>query len=115
MLNNMEKLDSEDYERDLWTQLSRHRGLVGGTLVEYQRGTEVARDTICGSRIVVGVPPAITIIGKSGEKVSLGMDTRCSKIKKVDGRYEILCQPEFLDTYEVAVAPKGVEIPEGDK
>ncbi len=102
----------EESQQELWNQLSRHRGLVGGTVVRYERGVEVLRDAIYGSRIIGGFSPSITIIGKRKGKVSFGLD--CSRIKKVEGRYEIHCQPDGFNTFEFAIAPGGIEIPRRD-
>lgn len=101
---------SEESKKEIWSQLTRRRDFVGGTLVIYERGVERARDTISGSRMGLGAGyNSMTLIGKTGEKASFCLNN--SRLKIVDGRYEVLCQPDGWDTYELAVAPKGVEIP----
>lgn len=100
---------AEESKDELWHQLTKRRDLVGGTFVRYERGVEVERDTIKSSRIASYLAtPCITILGKTSE-ISFGRD--CSRIKRVNERYEIVCQPEAWDTFEFAVAPKGIEIP----
>jgi len=105
---------SKEEQREFWNQLTKRRDLVGGTLVEYQRGVEVARDEIRGSRIqsgyLPGFSPGIGIIGKNGRQIFLSM--MHSKIQKRNGVYKIICQPDGFDTFEVAIAPNGVGIHE---
>ena len=101
-------MEQSEESQEIMRTLSRDKNLVGGTFAIYERGVETARDAIHGSRIC-GQYQTMKLIGKTGKSVSFSANF--TNIKRVGGVYQIICQPEGWDTFELAIAPRGVEIP----